>query len=224
MASRAEKVVLPAISAQLPASAIQSGWSRRIRPSRPMITRAGSCSSRHQVTSVRSPKVQHITMPEPLSGSASRVAEHRQLHPEHGAGDGAPEQVGVALVVGMGDQGHAGGDQLRPGGLDARPDRRVRVEGHPVVGAGIVPGLELGLGHRGLEGHVPHRRRLGQVGLAALQVAQERLLGHGDRVVGDRGVEAVPVHAQPHPAPQVLERASRRCGSARGTARRSCAG
>ena len=36
-----------------------------------MITRVGSCSSRHQVTSVRSPKVQHITRPDPLSGSAS---------------------------------------------------------------------------------------------------------------------------------------------------------
>ena len=56
------------------ASAIQSGWSRSTRPSRPMITRAGSCSSRHQVTSVRSPKVQHIAMPAPLSGSAASWA------------------------------------------------------------------------------------------------------------------------------------------------------
>ena len=39
-----------------------------------MITRVGSCSSRHQVTSVRSPNVQHITSPDPLSGSAASCA------------------------------------------------------------------------------------------------------------------------------------------------------
>ncbi len=39
-----------------------------------MIARVGSCSSRHQVTSLRSPKVQIIAMPEPLSGSARRWA------------------------------------------------------------------------------------------------------------------------------------------------------
>ena len=73
-AARAEKVVSPAIAVQAAASAIHSGWSRSTRPSRPMITRAGSCSSRHQVTSVRSPNVQHIAMPAPLSGSAASWA------------------------------------------------------------------------------------------------------------------------------------------------------
>ena len=71
MDSRAEKTVLPAIASQASASGIHSGWSRTIRPSRPMITRAGSCSSRHQITSVRSPNVQHMAMPAPLSGSAA---------------------------------------------------------------------------------------------------------------------------------------------------------
>ena len=54
--------------------AIQAGVSPCNRPLRVMIDRVGSCSSRHQVTSVRSPKVQHMAMPAPLSGSASRCA------------------------------------------------------------------------------------------------------------------------------------------------------
>ena len=49
----------------------QAGVSRDIRPSRPISVRTGSCSSRHQVTSVRSPNVQHIAIPAPLSGSAA---------------------------------------------------------------------------------------------------------------------------------------------------------
>ena len=52
----------------------QSGVSRVSRPSRPMTVRTGRLSSRHQCTSVRSPKVQHMTRPEPLSISASGCA------------------------------------------------------------------------------------------------------------------------------------------------------
>ena len=74
MASRAEKTVLPASSAYAAVAASpdsQAGVSRLSRPSRWMTVRTGSCSSRHQITSVRSPKVQHITRPEPLSISAA---------------------------------------------------------------------------------------------------------------------------------------------------------
>ena len=53
---------------------IQAGVSARKRPSRPMSARVGRSSSRHHVTSVVSPKVQIIAMPEPLSGSASGCA------------------------------------------------------------------------------------------------------------------------------------------------------
>ena len=45
-----------------------------MRPSRPTIDRTGSPSSRHQMTSVVSPNVQIIAMPEPFSGSASSWA------------------------------------------------------------------------------------------------------------------------------------------------------
>ena len=68
---------MPASSAYAAAAgarASHSGVSRWIRPSRPMTVRTGSWSSRHQVTSVRSPKVQHIAMPAPLSGSAAGCA------------------------------------------------------------------------------------------------------------------------------------------------------
>ena len=77
-ASRALKVVLPASSAYAVAAASassQGGTSRSIRPSRPISVRTGRSSSRHHMTSVRSPKVQHIAMPAPLSGSAAGWAK-----------------------------------------------------------------------------------------------------------------------------------------------------
>ena len=77
IASRALNVVLPASSAYAVAAgscASHSGVSRCSRPSRPMTVRTGSWSSRHQVTSVRSPKVQHMAMPAPLSISTARCA------------------------------------------------------------------------------------------------------------------------------------------------------
>jgi len=51
-----------------------SGVSRCNRPSRITTVRVGRRSSRHQVTSVWSPNVQHIAMPAPLSFSAARCA------------------------------------------------------------------------------------------------------------------------------------------------------
>ena len=102
-------VVLPAGVADV----IHSGVSGRMRPSQPMIGRVGSCSSRHQVTSVRSPNVQIIAMPEPFSGSASGVRDDGHLHAEAGRRDGGAEQRLVPLVVGVRDQGDAGGEQLR---------------------------------------------------------------------------------------------------------------
>ncbi len=84
-----------------------------------------------------------------------------------------PKQRLVALVVGVGDEGDAGGDQLGPGGVDDERVAAVPGERDPVVGAGLLPVLELGLGDRHLEADVPERRGLGLVGLAPGQVAQE---------------------------------------------------
>ena len=55
---------------QTGAAAMPSGGVATMRPSRPTIPRTGSCSSRHQITSVTSPNVQIMAMPVPLVGSA----------------------------------------------------------------------------------------------------------------------------------------------------------
>ena len=60
--SRPEALVMP------------SGACVKIRPSRPMIGRVGKLSSRHHTTSVRSPNVQTMAMPVPLSICASSCA------------------------------------------------------------------------------------------------------------------------------------------------------
>ena len=46
------------------------GASATMRPFLDTIALVGNCSSRHQMTSVRSPKVQIMAMPVPLSGCA----------------------------------------------------------------------------------------------------------------------------------------------------------
>ena len=103
------------------------------------------------------------------------VGEDRHLDAEQRRADGGAEQVLVALVVRVRDERDAGGDQLGAGGLDV--DRSVGVVVRdPVVGAGVVAGLELGLGDGGLVGDVPQRRGVLLVGLAAGDVAQERAL------------------------------------------------
>ena len=54
------------------------------RPSRATMLRTGRSSSRHQTTSVVSPKVQIIAMPEPLSGCASSCASTGTVTPNSG--------------------------------------------------------------------------------------------------------------------------------------------
>ena len=104
----------------------------------------------------------------------------------------------------MRDQGADAGQQLGTGGFDEhRPAGTV--EGDAVVGARVLPGLQLRLRHRGLEGDVPHGGGEAQVGLAAGEVAHEGPLGHGLRGRGDRGVEGVPVDGQSEIPPQILE-------------------
>ena len=78
-------------------------------------------------------------------------------------------------------------------------------EPEPVVGAGLLAVLELGLGDGGLVVDVPQGRGLGRVGLAAGQVAQERPLGGPARAVADRLVGVAPVDRQAEPAEQRLE-------------------
>jgi hypothetical protein len=133
------------------------------------------------------------------------VREHRDLDAEDGAGHGAAEQPGVPLVVGVRDERHHRGDQLGAGRLDV--DRRSvgSVEGDPVVGAGVLARLELGLRDGGLEGDVPEGGRLLQVGLAAREVAQEGALADGLGLAADRRVVLLPVHGEAQGAPELLE-------------------
>ena len=73
----AETTVLPTICAYASsagADSMPNGASARMRPSRPTMARTGSASSRHQITSVRSPNVQIMATPVPFSGSASSWA------------------------------------------------------------------------------------------------------------------------------------------------------
>ena len=133
------------------------------------------------------------------------VGEDRDLDAEDRRGDRGPEQRLVALVVRVGDQRDHAGDQLGARGLDVHRLAVGTVEGHPVVVAGVVPGLELGLGDGGLEGDVPQGRRLLQVGLAAGEVAQEGLLADQLGLRADRRVVLAPVHGEAQRAPQLLE-------------------
>ena len=73
------------------------------------MVRVGRSSSRHHTTSVTSPNVQIMAMPEPLSGSARRWARTGTSTPKSGVCTVDAEAGGVALVVGVGHQGHAGG-------------------------------------------------------------------------------------------------------------------
>ncbi len=145
-----------------------------------------------------------------LVGLRCRVGEDRDLDAEDRRRDSGADEVLVALVVGVHDQRHDARDQLGTGGLDV--DRAAgpaiggdRVERDTVVVTRVVARLELGLGDGGLEGDVPQGRRFREVGLAAGEVAQERPLADGARVVADGRVGGVPLHGEPELAPQGLE-------------------
>ena len=141
-----------------------------------------------------------MAMPEPFSGSASGWASTGTSTPKSGVCTVVPKRAGEALVVGVGHQRHAGGEQLGPGGLDLDV-----VEAQAVVGPGLVAVLHLGLGHGGLVVDVPQGGRFGRVGLAARQVAQEHALAGPPAAVVDGGVAPGPVDRQPEAAPQFLE-------------------
>ena len=74
-----------------------------------------------------------------------------------------------------------------------------------MVGARPLAVLDLGLGDGRAVVDVPDRRRLGAVGLAAGEVAEERLLARAPADVVDRLVLQRPVVGQPEAAEEVLE-------------------
>ena len=84
MARRAALTVPPAIAFQAGPSGTPWGGEWVMRPARVMMDRVGSWSSRHQITSVTSPNVQIMAMPDPFSGSASGWATIGTSTPKSG--------------------------------------------------------------------------------------------------------------------------------------------
>ncbi len=134
-----------------------------------------------------------------------RVRHHGDLDAEDRRRGRGAEELLVALVVGVRDERDGRRDQLGAGGLHVQR-RAVRgVVGHPMVGTRVLAGLDLGLGDGGAVGDVPDRRRLGEVGLAAGEVAQERALADLPRLAPGGGVGLRPVDREAEGAPEVLE-------------------
>ena len=67
-----------------------------------------------------------MAMPGSLLGVGEPVGQDRDAHREQRGGDLRAEQRAVALVVGVGHEGHARGEQLGPGGLDLERPPAIR--------------------------------------------------------------------------------------------------
>ena len=146
--------------------------------------------------------------PVPFSGSASSCATTGTGTRNTGVSTVAPDERRVPLVVGVHDERDAGGDQLGPRRLDLDAAVAVlEVERDAVVGARDLAVLDLGLGDRGAEVDVPHRRAPRPCRRSpASHQPQERPLRRPARDLADRRVGLRPVDREPEPAEQVLER------------------
>ena len=182
-----------------------SGASVATRPSKPRIARFGEVqvAPPDDVGDVAE-RTDHRDAAA-LVGLGEVVREDRHLDTEDGSRHGAAEQRLVALVVGVGDEGHTGREQFGSCGLDLDRSAVGLVERDAVVGGGLVAVLELGLGDGSAEGHVPEGGCHGLVGLTTLDVAEERELRGEQRLGADGAVGLSPVHREPERAPQFLE-------------------
>ena len=149
------------------------------------------------------------------------VGKNGDLNTENRGGNRSSEQRLVALVVGVSDQSHTRGKKFGTSRFNADVNtvlnRRAGcsglgsargvgdVEGKAVVEARVFAALKLSLSNRGLEGHVPQAGSLSLVGLAALEIAQERSLGNLAGTGTDGLVVLSPVNRQTQVTPQVLE-------------------
>ena len=106
-----------------------------------------------------------------------RVRQNRHLDLEQRGVDVLAEVLLVAFVVRVGDQRGAGRQQFGAGGLDVDRGAILKAEGHLVVEAGVFARFELGLGHGGLEGHVPQAGGVLLVGLEVLAGNRHLILG-----------------------------------------------
>ena len=101
----------------------------------------------------------------------------RHFYPEYRCGGCGTEQRLVPDVGGMGDQGDAGGDQLRPGRGDKEGVGIRGVESQRVVCRWPVSVLEFGLGDGRAERDIPQRRGFVLVRLPTGQIAEKGPLG-----------------------------------------------
>ncbi len=171
-----------------------------------MTLRVGSWSSRHHTTSVVSPKVQIIAMPEPFSGSASGCARTGTGTPNNGVVTCWSNRDWYRSSSGCATSATHAGDQLGTRGLDHDVGLTVgAVERDPVVRRRELAVFELGLRDRGAVVDIPERRCFGLVRLTASEVAEERALRCPARALADRRVRHRPVDGETEPAPQLLE-------------------
>ena len=70
---------------------------------------------------------------------------------------------------------------------------------------GVLARLQLGLGHSGLERHVPKARRFRLICLAASEVTQETSLGNALCMLTNGLVVVLPVNRKAEPAPQLFK-------------------
>ena len=132
------------------------------------------------------------------------VGEDGKLDVEDRGRHGCAEEVAVAFVVGVRDEGDAGGKQLRPRGFDDDV-AALAVERERVIGAGVFAGLQLRLGDGRLEGHIPQPGSLSLIGLAAFEVPQEPSLGDLLGLRSDRLIVLAPIDREAQVAPERLE-------------------
>ena len=116
-----------------------------------------------------------------LFGVGQRMRLDRHPRAEHRRHDVGAEQRLIALVVGMSHERDARGQQLGTRGLDLDHAAVGLVETEAMVRAGLLAIFELGLRHRGLEVHVPQRRRFDLIREPAIEQAQEHQLRHALR-------------------------------------------
>ncbi len=133
------------------------------------------------------------------------VGNHGNLDAEERGRDGGAEQVLVTLVVGVCNEGDTRGEEFGAGRLDVDVGAVRSVEGQAVVRGRHLFVFEFGLSDGGAERDVPECGGVGLVGLAAVEVTQERALCGGLRLVTDGAVRLGPVDAEAEGAPDVFE-------------------
>jgi hypothetical protein len=147
----------------------------------------------------------HHQDPRPLLPIHEGARKDGDRNPEEGRDRPAAEELFVALVVGVRGDRDAGGQELGAGGRDDEGSPALDPEAQVVEGAPLRAVLDLGLGDRSPEVHVPQGRGLDLIDVAAAVEVEEAPLGQPPAAGADRGVLEAPVHGQAQLLPEILE-------------------